>query len=176
MKRIHREIIKCQISRQDILKYAHHKFLFELTDGFGLLETIFSVAITSLILTSSLAVYISCLHFSDQMTTKSFELDDSWVVYHAMANDMHCASSYSYDNSIISISEQGQVMDYQLSPSQMIYRSVNGNGTAIVSTNVENVNYQVLPKTGVVVNVYYGQDSPTLNTKYSLVFSLGHIN
>ncbi len=144
--------------------------------GFSLLETMFSVAITGLLLTIGLAAYVMCLHVSEQLSLKTFQIDDTWTAYHAINKDIHEATSYTFQGGTIYI-QQGTAttLTYLLSPDQMMYRSKNGNGVAIVSTNVNRVQYQVMPRTGVDMDVYYGNETSTLNSRFFLVFALGHV-
>ncbi|PWI58808.1 PulJ/GspJ family protein [Sulfoacidibacillus thermotolerans] len=154
----------------------HSRFLVDMFDeGFTLMETLISLAIASLFFTLAIASYLMFLHVSEQIQEKTFQLDDSWVYYHALEDDLHSANSYFYQAQTIEIKQGTQMyLIYRLSPLHLIYRSVNDYGAAVVSTDVSAVQYHVEPRIGVDVDVYYGQGNSIYDSKFAFSFALGH--
>ena len=141
--------------------------------GFSLLETIMSLWITGVVMIVAVGSLVAMERAFFQLTTAVAGIDDSWVLYHAMASDIRSAVSYSYANDEISIGLQdGSTAAYRLSPwSHLIERSRNGYGSVPVESHVSGLSYAVAPGTGVRVTVRQGGSG--LVTDLFFVFARG---
>lgn len=141
--------------------------------GFSLLETLMALWITGVVMIVAVGSLVAMERAFFQLTRAVAGIDDSWVLYHAMASDIRSAVSYSFANDEISIALQdGSTATYRLSPrSNLIERSRNGYGAVPVASHVSGLSYAVAPGTGVRVTVRQGGSE--LVTNLFLVFARG---
>jgi|GEM_PF-4173467 len=126
--------------------------------GFSLLETIMSLWIIGIVLIVAVGSLLAMERTFFQLTEAVAGIDDSWVLYHAMASDIRSAVRYSYTGDEIEVALQdGSTASYRLSPwSNLIERSRNGYGIVPVAANMSGLSYTAVPGTGVWVTVQQG--------------------
>ncbi len=73
-------------------------------------------------------------------------LDDEWVLYHALMQDLTLATQTYANGSLLTVVlSDGEVARYGLSPtSHLILRTLNGKGEVTVSADVNDLNWQVV--------------------------------
>ena len=142
-------------------------------DGFSLLETIMALWITGIVMIVAVGSLVAMERTFFQVTRVAAGIDDSWVLYHAMAGDIRSADGYSYANDELSIALQdGSRVVYWLSAqSNLIERSRDGYGDVPVAAHVSGLSYATAPGTGVWVTVRQGGSG--LVTNLFLVFARG---
>ncbi len=114
--------------------------------GFTLIEMMISLTLTGLILTLGISLWMFGWKAMDQETFIMQSLDDEWVLYHALTQDLTCSTRVNTDGSFLTVNlSDGEVATYGFSPiSHLILRTLNGNGEVVVSTNVDRVSWQVV--------------------------------
>ncbi|MHB1682455.1 MAG: PulJ/GspJ family protein [Bacilli bacterium] len=127
-------------------------------DGFSLLETVMSLWIIGIVFIVAVGSLLEVERTYFQLTEAAAGIDDSWVLYHAMASDIRSAVRYSYTGDEIEVALQdGSTAAYRLSPwSNLIERSRNGLGVVPVAANISGLSYTAVPGTGVWVTVQQG--------------------
>ncbi len=143
--------------------------------GFSLVEVVFSVALTSLVLLSGIGAWVFAQKLYVHALDQSSVMQDAWVFYHALVDDISHARSYSFQGSTLNITEDdGSTSTYtESSMTGNVWRSLNGAGTAIVSAGVSSLTYEVLPTNGLRVSVTYLVGGVRDEVVFSAIFAEG---
>lgn len=144
-------------------------------NGYSLLEVLFSFVLSTMVLLVGIGAWLASEKVYQETVIQSLEMHDEWIFWHALQQDMGQAHSVHDDNSTLTIDEDdGRVLTYHWSQSAgEVWRSVNGNGTAIVSFNVRSLRYSILPWIGLSVELSYQLEGVTDDAQFSALFAEG---
>ena len=112
--------------------------------------------VTSIIVAAGVSLWLSSWLCFLQTTDQMQSLDDGWLFYHAVLQDVTCARSLMTNGSTLTVvMSSGGLASYRLSPaSHLLLRTLNGYGEIVVSTGVDDLHFQT-SSNGVVADVKY---------------------
>ncbi len=157
------------------MKSHHCKFNSKAQCGFSLVETIVAMTVTMIVLTTCLSLLLVNVKTDRRAIAELLTQHDIFLFQAALRRDIHSAQGITANGSTLFITrDDGIVNDYRFNPSSgIVYKSVDGSGTAILATSVTKVQYTILPHVGVMVAVYFNREEFTFHDEWSAAFLEG---
>ena len=96
-------------------------------------------------------------------------LDDEWVLYHALTQDLTSAQNVrTAGDTLTVVLSDGEVSTFRLSPaSHLVLRTLNGLGEVVVSTGVSSLQWSLV-QNDLQVAVMYDEERGTHEVQFSL--------
>ncbi len=128
-----------------------------------------------IVLLTCLSVLLVSVSSSRHALQQLLSQHDAFLFQQALCRDIHGAQSITANGSSLQIKQDnGLVYDYRFNPvSGLVYRSVDGKGTAVLAANVKQVQYTVMARVGVTVSVYSEREGFIVNYEWSTAFLEG---
>ena len=137
--------------------------------GFSLAEAVMSLSITAITLAVGTSIWWSGWRNLAFVTEQMQSLDDGWLLYHALNQDLTGSQRVQADGSALSVTlNDGEEARYRLSPdSHLVLRTLNGYGEVVLSTGVDSLHWQT-GKTGLQVDVAYAGEGGAHELQFTL--------
>ena len=114
-------------------------------------------------------MWISTWRGIEHGTASMQVLDDEWILYHALTQDLTSAQNVrTAGDTLTVVLSDGETSTFRLSPaSHLVLRTLNGLGEVVVSTGVSSLQWSLV-QNNLQVTVMYDGERGTHEVQFSL--------